>query len=83
MLICDWCGKLLEEDDLLVYEDTDYVGGMCVRREFIAESCTCGGEFVEAKKCKFCDEYIADGEICKNCENELKEKYGEDWEDYV
>jgi len=85
MLICEDCGKVICEDELGGYYDNDYVDGFCVRHEFVAHNCSCGGEFVEAKKCPMCgEEYIAEGQlVCEFCKDELKEEYGEGWEDYV
>lgn len=79
MYICDMCGDLVDKDDLPTYtEDFGYdtgVGWRSCPQTFVSD-CHCGGTYVEAERCKLCDEYFnpddLEGGVCKSClEDEL------------
>lgn len=76
MYICNRCGELCEDDELPTYtEDFGYdtgVGWYSCPQTFV-DNCSCGGEFVEATKCRVCDEYFCDDDcygVCEHCLNE-------------
>ncbi len=67
--ICNDCGKVLDEDELIISEDkvSDYAGGTYER----SATCTCGGSCKEASRCIGCGEYFPDEELsggyCIDC----------------
>lgn len=72
MYICDECGNVVCEHDLQTRKDFKPVE-MSLHTDWCYETmtapCECGGEFVKAKKCEICGEYIPeDGlDLCDNC----------------
>lgn len=74
--ICEDCGRVLDEEELPVYKE-DYgfqtgVGWKSMEQELL-DSCSCGGEFVEATECETCGEYFNDCDNIKICENCIEE----------
>lgn len=74
MYICEHCGELIEELPSERYYDR--VDGNWAMSGWVEEednSCSCGGDFVEAVKCKICGEWTnpQESNICKEC---LKEE---------
>lgn len=75
MMICDNCGELCDEDDLPTYtEDYGYDTGVGYRscpQTFTDCDCSCGGTFVDAKRCEICDEWCnpddLHGGVCDSC----------------
>lgn len=72
MLVCDWCGRVV--DSVNCWEDKDFVdnglGLECVRSDTICEDCSCGGTFTEATNCLLCGDFFYDKhyrEICDDC----------------
>lgn len=71
--VCEYCGKVLDEEELPVYNE-DYgfetgIGYKSIIQE-IVDTCNCGGNFVEATECEMCGEYFNDCDdigICNNC----------------
>lgn len=85
MLICKDCGKVIADDELITHLESrgEFWGNNCF--EEIVDKCECGGEFVEAKQCQMCGEWICedDENVCDDClqnnatyDNALK--YGEE-----
>lgn len=74
MLICDWCGRLIEEDELKYYTEP--------HGERRPDDCSCGGTFVEARRCECCGEYYDESEMigfeCVSCQRENEEKEEDD-----
>lgn len=85
MLICNNCGKLIDESDLATHKNylSDYGDDCCY--ETIADKCVCGGEFEEAEKCDCCEEYCLEKDmllgwrhnvqVCTGCVDFYKGKY--------
>ena len=73
MYICNRCGNLCEDDELPTYEE-DFgfetgVGWKAMKQTFV-DTCSCGGDFVEARECALCGEYFDKEEgwrVCKHC----------------
>lgn len=69
MVICEDCGAVLDENDLITSKSyvSDYMGG-CYETYSV---CTCGGDVVEATQCEICGEYFRSDEmhdgICDEC----------------
>lgn len=91
MLICNYCGQVISEDELEIKRTatTSFHNGVGIETyyEDIPESCSCGGDFIEAKQCEICEEWNNPddiyNEVCEKClqenatfENALK--YGGD-----
>lgn len=76
MYICNRCGNLCCDCDLPTYtEDYGFETGVGWRScpQTFVDSCSCGGDFVEASRCKLCDEYFDDEHyngICDVCLDE-------------
>lgn len=68
MYICERCGDLQEEMPVTRYYDK--VDGNHWASGYITEpeECYCGGNYVEAKRCPICGDYIPETqEICEIC----------------
>lgn len=69
MFICERCGNICEELNTYKENYRTYDGEYVGTEEF-AETCHCGGEFVEAKLCPICKSVYINSEkesICTNC----------------
>lgn len=71
MYICKFCGATREELPTCEGGDIGEIG---------VDDCSCGGYFVEAETCKWCENHfdpddLTDG-YCKDCIKDIKEKYG-------
>lgn len=85
MLICNKCGKTINESDLNIQQALVGQYGNENAYERWADKCLCGGEFVEAASCDCCEEYALEADmqsgwrynikICKECLNYYKHKY--------
>ncbi len=74
MYICVDCGKVFDGDEISIWKES--------RGEFWGEPCTekmygcpnCKGEFVKAKECKICGDWIKedDWDICEECIDKYK-----------
>jgi hypothetical protein len=71
--ICENCGEVFDEDDLVtISEHTEHFGCPCCYEETDMSCCYCGGNLVEATKCPVCDEYMSDDkQICDDCYNSV------------
>ncbi len=74
MYICDNCGTLCDDDELPTYtDDFGYETGVGFRScpQTFIDDCSCGGTFVEAKRCAICDEWCNPddlyGGVCESC----------------
>lgn len=71
MLKCNYCGCVIEDDELGTHEEDrgEFWGSPC--SETVCDDCSCGGDFEEATRCKECDEWFTDDELingyCKEC----------------
>lgn len=71
MLICPYCGDLINEEDLGsdIENRGEFWGSPC--NVFIQEECKCGGNYEKAKKCELCEEYFYNEcsyvEVCQKC----------------
>lgn len=92
MLKCNYCGCVIEDDELGTHEEDrgEFWGSPC--SETVCDDCSCGGGFDEAKRCIECQEWFTDDELiygyCKECleeemtyENAIK--YGSENEESV
>lgn len=73
MVICENCGAVMHEEDLVHCKSwlSDYRGG--TYEEY--DVCPCGGDVREAEQCKSCGEYFDKDDMCDGyCEECLKEK---------
>lgn len=85
MLICNRCGRTIDESDLSTHKEFISYCGEDKYYETYADNCSCGGEFVEAVKCDCCEEYSTEEDItygwryntkvCKSCIDYYKGKY--------
>lgn len=65
MLVCDTCGKLIEDDELgYGYEP---------HGERTPNCCSCGGDFIEATKCRVCGKHFDSTHLHGVCECCLEE----------
>lgn len=64
MLVCNRCGMLIEDEELgFGYE---------AHGEKVADTCRCGGDFIEATKCDVCGEWFDNTDlngVCEDCLN--------------
>lgn len=71
MLICNNCGRLIEDDELhYTTECHGYTSLGEAMREVIDTPCSCGGDFIKATKCAICGEWFNNEEIhgvCDSC----------------
>lgn len=73
MVICEECGAVMKEDELVSQKSwlSDYRGG--TYEEY--DTCPCGGDVKEAVECKACGEYFDKEEMhggyCEGCLKEL------------
>lgn len=65
MLVCDRCGRLIEDDELR-FDVEDYGGKSAV-------PCSCGGTFIEAEQCSVCGEWFDNTDLHGVCEGCLGE----------
>lgn len=76
MYICCNCGELIEDEDFPTITQTHgYTSLGFPINEEVDGCCSCGGDFVEAQKCKICGTYFAQEdceEICKDCFDDEK-----------
>lgn len=76
MLICNICGKVIEDYEL--NEITECHAHTCLGQsleETIVECCECGGEFVEATECEVCGEWFDNSDlhgVCECCLDEFE-----------
>lgn len=85
MLICNKCGRVIDENDLGSHTDFMSYIGDAKYYETNKDNCACCGEFEEAEECNVCGEYCIDKDItlgwrynigvCKNCMEHYKNKY--------
>ena len=69
MLVCKNCGKVIEDYELGTVRECH--GYSSLGQAFVEEAdelCTCGGEFVEAEKCKICGEWFDNEDLNGVCE---------------
>jgi hypothetical protein len=65
MLVCNHCGKIIEESELgYGYEP---------HGERTPDCCSCGGDFIEATQCKICGEWFDGSDLHGVCEACLEE----------
>lgn len=86
MLKCNYCGKVVDEDELGVCSEGVFNNyGEYMGSKYYQAECSCGGEFVEADECELCGEWFLDDELtngfCDDClESEMTfenaEKFG-------
>lgn len=76
MFVCNCCGKLVEELTVSreIHGHTDL--GAPLEERVVDERCSCGGDFVEAERCKVCGEWFDNTNlngVCEVCieDNEL------------
>lgn len=76
MYICEYCGKTTEEIETRIEVDdfshayNHELGRYEKTESFTTDTCEhCGGEFVEAKKCLICEDWISEygDAICESC----------------
>ena len=72
MFVCESCNA--KYDELPLCEGGD-------KGEIVADTCTCGGNIVDAEKCKWCEEDYAPNKLdfdgyCEDCKQHIKQKYG-------
>ena len=71
MFVCKKCGKLIEDCEFPVVKQCHgYTSLGQPLTEDIEGRCSCGGEFVEAEKCKICGEWFDNRElhgVCESC----------------
>lgn len=69
MLICKDCGTVFSESEVSYYEENagEFWGHPCTQK--MACCPNCGGDFVQAKQCGICKEWISEEEfdICEEC----------------
>lgn len=68
---CNECGEFFEEEFIETWYEKrgDY-------REEVSGCPFCGGgSMTEAKECKLCGDYIAEGECCEMCKRTLMRKF--------
>lgn len=85
MLICNNCGKIIEESELSTHKEFISYFGDDKYYETSSDGCPCGGEFEEAVKCDCCGEYYLNSDMLigwrhnvwmsKNCIDYYKGKY--------
>lgn len=87
MLICEHCGRLIEDYELKF--DTECHGYTSLGQaleEKVPKSCSCGGSYVKAARCKICDNWFQNLDpygVCDDCLEEYETvgealKMGED-----
>lgn len=69
MYICVDCGKVFDEEEISVWHESRgvYWGEPCTEKMYGCPNCK--GEFVKAKKCKICGDWLKeyDWDICEEC----------------
>lgn len=85
MLICNQCGRTIDERDLTTHKYFMAYRGDAKYYETNIDNCACGGNFEEAVKCDCCEDYsvyddIINGwryniRVCKGCIDHYKYKY--------
>lgn len=85
MLICNRCGRTIDESNLETHKDFLGYRGDEPIYETNAVSCYCGGEWEEAETCDCCEEYCLSSDIsygwrynikvCRACIEYYKSKY--------
>lgn len=93
MLICNKCGKVIDESELFTHKELLAYYGDEPFYEINADNCFCGGEFEEAVKCDCCGEYCLNDDIilgwrynvkvCKDCIEKYKNKYTEAYDEFA
>lgn len=69
MVICENCGAVLHEEDLVTTRSyvSDYMGG-CYEN---ITTCPCGGDIEEVARCELCGEYFKEDDlhegVCDEC----------------
>lgn len=92
MLICNNCGKTINEEDLQTHREfLAYVGDKPIYEQFY-DNCFCGGEFVPAIQCDLCNEWEEKEKsvsgwrynlkLCSSCFNRYKNKYDKIYEEF-
>lgn len=72
MLVCNCCGKTVEEQDIKTYRQCHAYSslGDHFTEEIMNTRCACGGEFVKARECKVCGCWYPQEdsvEVCESC----------------
>lgn len=74
MLMCEKCGRLIEEEELGHYYQFDgFLGDEAIIKRMTSWKCDCGGEFCEAIKCEVCGKHFLPEDedykydVCDDC----------------
>jgi hypothetical protein len=74
MLVCNKCGKVIEDYELGTTKQCHGLSSLGQAfEEELNELCTCGGEFVEATECKSCGVWYDNAELHGVCEYCMQE----------
>ena len=75
MLVCDCCEKTKHENEIRTYKVShgETSLGFSLTEEFEDATCRCGGNFVEAKKCKICGALFPKSEYADMCESGMED----------
>ncbi len=73
MLMCPYCGNVIDEEDLETYYECHGHDGLSpIREKMVSWRCSeCGHEYEEAEKCQVCGEYFIPQHykyhVCEDC----------------